>query len=155
MVYTVKVVLKTSLLNLISGFIKPDKGKILINGKQYNFLDLTRNFKIGYSSQDTTIIDENILINTTLRYENKNDTKNRLKKYLKLFNLNKFNNKRYFDKNLNFSIKNMSGGEKQRIGFIRSILRDPNLILLDEPTSSLDYKNEKKIFEHLLKNKKR
>ena len=37
----------------------------------------------------------------------------------------------------------MSGGEKQRIGFIRSILRDPNLILLDEPTSSLDYKNEK------------
>ncbi len=145
---------KTSLLNLISGFIKPDKGKILINGKQYNFLDLTRNFKIGYSSQDTTIIDENILINTTLRYENKNDTKNRLKKYLKLFNLNKFNNKRYFDKNLNFSIKNMSGGEKQRIGFIRSILRDPNLILLDEPTSSLDYKNEKKIFEHLLKIKK-
>ena len=142
---------KTSLLNLISGFIKPDKGKILINGKQYNFLDLTRNFKIGYSSQDTTIIDENILINTTLRYENKNDTKNRLKKYLKLFNLNNFNNKKYFDKNLNFSIKNMSGGEKQRIGFIRSILRDPNLILLDEPTSSLDYKNEKKIFEHLLK----
>ena len=45
----------------------------------------------------------------------------------------------------------MSGGEKQRIGFIRSILRDPNLILLDEPTSSLDYKNEKKIFEYLLK----
>ena len=66
---------KTSLLNLISGFIKPDKGKILINGKQYKFLDLTKNFKIGYSSQDTTIIDENILINTTLRYENKNDTK--------------------------------------------------------------------------------
>ena len=142
---------KTSLLNLISGFIKPDKGKILINGKQYKFLDLTRNFKIGYSSQDTTIIDENILINTTLRYENKNDTKDKLKRYLKLFNLNKFNNNKYFDKNLNFSIKNMSGGEKQRIGFIRSILRDPNLILLDEPTSSLDYKNEKKIFEYLLK----
>ena len=48
----------------------------------------------------------------------------------------------------------MSGGEKQRIGIIRSFLRDPDLILLDEPTSSLDKKNEKKIFQYLLKNKK-
>ena len=142
---------KTSLLNLISGFIKPDKGKIFFNGKQYNFQDLTRNFKIGYSPQDTTIIDENILINTTLKYENKNEIKYRLKRYLKMFNLNKFNNNRYFERNFKFSIKNMSGGEKQRIGFIRSILRDPDLILLDEPTSSLDHKNEKKIFEYLLK----
>ena len=142
---------KTSLLNLISGFIKPDKGKIFFNGKQYNFQELTRNFKIGYSPQDTTIIDENILINTTLKYENKNEIKYRLKRYLKMFNLNKFNNNRYFERNFNFSIKNMSGGEKQRIGFIRSILRDPDLILLDEPTSSLDNKNEKKIFEYFLK----
>ena len=105
---------KTSLLNLISGFIKPDKGKIFFNGKQYNFKHLTRNFKIGYSSQDTTIIDENILINTTLKYENKNEIKHRLKRYLKMFNLKKFNNKKYFESNFNFSIKNMSGGEKQK-----------------------------------------
>ena len=104
---------KTSLLNLISGFIKPDKGKIFFNGKQYNFQELTRNFKIGYSPQDTTIIDENILINTTLKYENKNEIKYRLKRYLKMFNLNKFNNNRYFERNFNFSIKNMSGGENK------------------------------------------
>ena len=54
-------------------------------------------------------------------------------------------------KKFKFFNKKYVGGEKQRIGFIRSILRDPDLILLDEPTSSLDNKNEKKIFEYLLK----
>ena len=45
----------------------------------------------------------------------------------------------------------MSGGEIQRIGFIRSIIDDPDVILLDEPTSSLDQKNEKKILNYLSK----
>ncbi|MDC3163043.1 hypothetical protein OA531_01815, partial [Candidatus Pelagibacter sp.] len=46
--------------------------------------------------------------------------------------------------------------ERQRIGFIRTIMNDPDLILLDEPTSSLDKENEKKILEylkHIKKNK--
>ena len=47
------------------------------------------------------------------------------------------------------SIKNMSGGEKQRIGLIRAIINKPDVILLDEPTSSLDKKNEKKVFKFL------
>ena len=54
---------KTSLLNLLSGFIKPNKGKILFNKKEYKFYDLTRKFEIGYSPQDTTILDENVIIN--------------------------------------------------------------------------------------------
>ena len=145
---------KTSLLNLLSGFIKPNKGKILFNKKEYKFYDLTRKFEIGYSPQDTTIIDENVMINTTLKYNNSNDIKNKLKKLLKIFNLKKFTNLRYFENNKISSIKNMSGGEKQRIGIIRSILRDPDLVLLDEPTSSLDKRNEKQVFQYLLKNKK-
>ena len=48
----------------------------------------------------------------------------------------------------------MSGGEKQRIGFIRTIMNDPDLILLDEPTSSLDKQNEKKVLEYLKSIKK-
>ena len=48
----------------------------------------------------------------------------------------------------------MSGGEKQRVGFIRAIINSPDIILLDEPTSSLDKKNEKKVFEFLKKIKK-
>ena len=140
---------KTSILNLISGFIKPNKGKVLYNKKHYLFKDLTKKFNIGYASQTPTIIDENVIINTSLKYENSNKKINDLKNYLRLFNLQKFLNKKYFENKNMSSIKNMSGGEKQRIGLIRAIINKPDVILLDEPTSSLDKKNEKKVFKFL------
>ena len=145
---------KTSLLNMLSGFIKPNKGQVFINEKVHNFYDLTKKFKIGYAPQTPTILDENIIMNTTLEYSNSNEKITRLKEYLKIFNLKKFINKKYFENNYISSIKSMSGGEKQRIGFIRAIINNPDLILLDEPTSSLDKKNEKKIFKFLLSIKK-
>ena len=65
------------------------------------------------------------------------------------FNLKKFN-KSFSDlENDNHNIRNISSGEKQRIGFIRSVFDNPNILLLDEPTASLDFKNEKKIFKYL------
>ena len=145
---------KSSLLNLLSGFIKPNKGKIFINNKNYSFYDLTKKFKIGYAPQIATILDENIIINSTLKFSNTNKKIEELKKYLQIFNLKKFVNKKYFDNKGISSIKNMSGGEKQRIGFLRAIINEPNLILLDEPTSSLDKKNEKAIFDYLISIKK-
>ena len=145
---------KTSLLNLLSGFIKPNKGKVLINGNRYKFYDLTKKLRIGYAPQMTTILDENIIINTTLKYSNSSEKINELKKYLNIFKLKKFVNKKYFENRSISSIKDMSGGEKQRIGLIRSIINDPDLILLDEPTSSLDKKNEKEIFKFLTSIKK-
>ena len=145
---------KSSLLNILSGFIKPNKGKIFINNKNYNFYDLTKKFKIGYAPQIATILDENIIINSTLKFSNTNKKIEELKKYLQIFNLKKFVNKRYFENKGISSIKNMSGGEKQRIGFLRAVINEPNLILLDEPTSSLDKKNEKAIFDFLISIKK-
>jgi len=140
---------KTTLLNLLSGFIKPDNGKIIIDKKNYNFYSVTNKIKVGYAPQMPTIIDENICVNIKLDYSSNLSSKNKIKKYLKKFNLDRFNKKKYFIESISSSIKNMSGGEKQRIGFIRAIINDPNLILLDEPTSSLDSKNEKIIFKFL------
>lgn len=140
---------KTTLLNLLSGFIKPHNGKIIIDKKNYNFYSVTNKIKIGYAPQMPTIIDENICVNIKLDYSSNISSKNKIKKYLKKFNLDKFNKKKYFIESISSSIKNMSGGEKQRIGFIRAIINEPNLILLDEPTSSLDSKNEKIIFKFL------
>ena len=145
---------KSSLLNLLSGFIKPNKGKVFVNNKNCNFYDLTKKFKIGYAPQMATILDENIIINTTLKFSNTNKQIKELKEYLKIFNLKKFVNKKYFENKNISSIKNMSGGEKQRIGFLRAVINEPDLILLDEPTSSLDKKNEKVIFNYLLSIKK-
>ena len=145
---------KTSILNLVSGFIKPNKGQIYFNKKEYNFNDLTKRFNIGYSTQTPTIIDENIIINVTLKYDNDKTIIKRLKNYLKIFNLSKFLNNKYFENTSISSIKNMSGGEKQRIGIIRALIHNPDLILFDEPTSSLDKENEKKVFEYLRSIKK-
>ena len=145
---------KTSILNLISGFIKPTKGKVLFNNKVYYFNEITQKFNIGYASQTPTIIDENVTVNTTLQYTNSKEKTNKLKKYLKIFNLIKFINKRYFEDNNISTIKKMSGGEKQRIGLIRAFINNPDLILLDEPTSSLDSKNEEKVLKYLKSIKK-
>lgn len=145
---------KTTLLNLLSGFIKPQKGEIIIDNINYNFYSITNEIKVGYAAQMPTIIDENIYVNIALEYSSNPNTKNKIKKYLKKFDLNKFNKKEYFIDSVSSTIKDMSGGEKQRIGFIRAIINDANLILLDEPTSSLDSKNEKKIFEFLSSIKK-
>ena len=140
---------KTSLLNAISGFIKPSSGKIFFNKKQYKSNNIIKKIKIGYSPQFPTIIDENILVNSSLNYKNSKEIISKLEYYLKLFGLGKFSNKIFFENSENSSIKNMSGGEKQRVGLIRSVLYDPDLLLLDEPTSSLDKINEQKVFEFL------
>jgi len=99
--------------------------------------------------QNPLIIDENIMINSTLRFSHSNEEMDKIKFYLRKFNLNKFSNHKYFDENSTLSIKNMSGGEKQRIAFIRSIINNPDLLILDEPVSSLDKKNSEMIFEFL------
>lgn len=142
---------KTTLLNTLIGFIKSKKGKIIYNGKVINPSQIIKKFKIGYAPQLPTILDENIEINATLKYKNNAKKVSKIKKLLTRFNLKKFTNKKYFknlDKNI-FLIKNISGGEKQRLSLIRSIINNPDLILLDEPTSALDRRNEVKVFKFL------
>ena len=140
---------KTSILNLLSGFIKPSSGSILINGKEHKSNEITKKYNIGYAPQLSTIIDEDVITNVTLKYNNSSEVISKLKWYLLKFNLKKFTRKKYYNNNESLSIKNMSGGERQRIGFIRSVINNPSLILLDEPTSSLDKENEQKIFTFL------
>lgn len=145
---------KTSILNILSGFIKPSSGSLLINGKEFKSNEITKKFNIGYAPQMPTIIDEDIVTNITFKYNNSMEIISNLKKYLFQFNLKKFTKKKYYDGGDKVTIKNMSGGERQRVGFIRSVINNPSLILLDEPTSSLDKENERKIFTFLKSIKK-
>lgn len=145
---------KTSLLNILVGFLKPQKGKIYYNGEIQVFNKISKSFNISFLQQNPLIIDENIMINTYLRFSHSNKEIDKIKFYFKKFNLNKFLNNKFFDENSTLSIKNMSGGEKQRIAFIRSIINNPDLLILDEPVSSLDKKNSEIIFEFLKEYKK-
>jgi ABC-type bacteriocin/lantibiotic exporter with double-glycine peptidase domain len=145
---------KTSLLNILVGFIKPQKGKIYYNNQLQIHNKISTKYNISFLSQNPTILDENIIINSTLRFSNTIEDINKIKFYLNKFNLRRFLKYKFIGDSSIQSIKNMSGGEKQRISFIRSIINNPDLLILDEPVSSLDSKNAQKIFNFLRNYKK-
>ena len=145
---------KTSLLNILVGFIKPQKGRIYYNNQVQIPNKISSKYNISFLSQNPTILDENIIINSTLRFSNTIEDINKIKFYLDKFNLRRFLKYKFINDSSIQSIKNMSGGEKQRISFIRSIINNPDLLILDEPVSSLDSKNAKKIFNFLRNYKK-
>jgi ABC-type multidrug transport system ATPase subunit len=145
---------KTSLLNILVGFIKPQKGRIYYNNQLQIPNKISSKYNISFLSQNPTILDENIIINSTLRFSNTTEDINKIKFYLDKFNLRRFLKYKFINDSSIQSIKNMSGGEKQRISFIRSIINNPDLLILDEPVSSLDSKNAQKIFNFLRNYKK-
>ena len=142
------------MLNIISGLLKPNSGKVFINNKEIKSLDISNLTNLSFASQDNVILDDNILVNITLDFHHNDKEIRNIKSLLKYFNLKKFINKKFFDNKSLASIKNMSGGEMQRVNFIRAVISNPDVLVLDEPMSSLDIKNEKKMIMFLQKFKK-
>ena len=106
-------------------------------------------FKIGYVSQNTTILDDNLVFNITL--SNSEIDYDYLKNLLKKLNLERFIDNQGNIENVNIGDKGskISGGEKQRIGICRALYKKPEVLILDEPTSSLDEENEKNYQRHI------
>ena len=124
---------KSTLLNLISGLIKPDDGNILIHGK------------IGYMFQKDNLFEwRNVYKNITLGLEiNKKEiNKSKIDEILKKYGLYEF--KEYYPKQL-------SGGMRQRVALIRTLILNPDILLLDEPFSSLDYQSKIIVQEDIYK----
>ena len=137
---------KSTLLNMIAGILSPEKGSIEINGENIVLLsqkqkDKFRINKIGYIFQDFKLISEmtvNDNINI-LKLENIN-TKNTDLILEKLGILDKKNKK----------IKHLSGGEKQRVAIARAIVKEPDIILADEPTGNLNFSIGETVIKELL-----
>ena len=149
---------KSTLLNLLSLIDIPSSGFIEFNNKKIDTNstienDSIRSKNIGIIYQDKNLLAdftalENVLLPNLLVTKDKKKSIDLAKKLIKQFGLNfRFN---HFPSEL-------SGGENQRIAIARAIINEPNIILADEPTGSLDFENAKQIFKILfnLKNKNR
>ena len=140
---------KTTLLNIISGIIKPQKGRILFNHALFS----NKGPRISYLHQGFSLFDASIAENVAFGIEKDQINSDRLIMALKDAEILDYVNG--LDNNIHEKIGekgfSLSGGQKQRIALARALYFDPDILLLDEPTSSLDDDNEMKIINTILK----
>ena len=145
---------KSTLLNLISLIDRPSSGSIMFDDNQINFNnteenDVFRSKKIGIVYQQNNLLpDFTALENIYLASLAVNNNKE-----LAFTNAKKLLNKIGLSKRSDHFPSQLSGGEAQRVSIARAIVNDPEIILADEPTGSLDMETAKDIFELLNKQK--
>ncbi len=147
---------KTTLGDLIMGLYKPQSGLITIDEKDISEFPNHWKSMIGYVPQEVFILDANIKNNIAVEFDEKKINLDRLNKAIKLSNCEEFINQlpNKLDTDVGERGVRLSGGQRQRIGIARVLYKDPNIILFDEATSSLDSKNEQEIIKSIVGLKK-
>lgn len=139
---------KTTLINLIAGLVKPDSGDITLNQTKYNELslddlDIFRGKNIGLIFQKPHFIRnlnvlENLSLSTYL-------SRNKVRREIFQETLSKVGLK----EKVNIKPNQLSEGEQQRLSIAMALVKEPPIILADEPTSSLDDNNCNKVISLL------
>lgn len=143
---------KSTMLHLLACIDKYDNGQLLINNKDIGKLNEKQLSKIR-SEEISIILQDYFLINELTVEENVEvplllTSSNKSERITKARNI--LNQLDMLDKNRN-KISELSGGEKQRVAIARALITEPNIILADEPTGSLDEENTN-IILNILKN---
>jgi len=142
---------KSTLLQICGGLDKPTEGSVLFNGSDISKLNDAkmselRNRKIGFIFQANMLMEdftalENVMIPALIQGKREHECKPIAQELLKQMGL---------EDRMNHYPAQLSGGEKQRVAIARALINDPDVILADEPTGSLDEENAKEVEDRLL-----
>lgn len=132
---------KSTLLNIISGLIKPSKGKVIVNGEELTGYSE----KLGYMFQRDHLFEwltvwGNISLGLKVKHSLNDKSSEILKTLLMNYGLWEFRN--HYPSEL-------SGGMRQRVALIRTLALNPEVLLLDEPFSALDYQSRLKVSDEI------
>jgi len=143
---------KTTLLKLMLGLLKADKGEVKLFGE--NITDFKNWEKVGYLSQKATAINSSFpatvfevvkaAVKDKKRFSLKSDnlTTQKVNYALKLAGIENLKNK---------MVGNLSGGQQQKVFIARALVKKPEILLLDEPTTGIDLKSQEEFYEFLEK----
>ena len=134
---------KSTLLSMIAGLITPESGRISLNGAP---LTASRT-RIGYMLQRDHLFEwrsvlSNVLLGLEIQNRMDETTKNHALEMLKTYGLEEF---------LDARPSQLSGGMRQRAALIRTLVLEPELLLLDEPFSALDYQTRLTVADDIWK----
>ena len=142
---------KTTLINIVTGLLKIKSGSYLFNDNEIKNIRNEKENLFGYIPQKISLLDETIKHNIAL--ETKNIDQKKLNKCIEKTGLTKFVNNLKLKENTIVGEKgsSLSGGQAQRIAIARALYHEPEIIILDEATNSLDAELEQNILSMLKK----
>ena len=140
---------KSTFVDILIGLLTPSSGNILVDGKIINKSIISWQKKIGYISQDIHLIDDSIINNISLGIEEHEINLERINSVINSAQLESFINKlpKGIETHVGDKGVQISGGQKQRIGLARALYHNPEILILDEATSSLDNETETEVMK--------
>ena len=150
---------KSTLCKILLKIYELEKGDIIIDNINYNKIDISLLKKnITYINQNNKLFDKNIEFNLNYGCTDKNICTKNLSELLKYDNLKNIFNKNDMDEikkiNAGFLGEKISGGQRQIVNILNGLIYPSNILILDEPTSNLDFKSKKELIDIIQKFKK-
>ncbi|MGD9655520.1 MAG: ABC transporter ATP-binding protein [Sulfuricurvum sp.] len=137
---------KSTILKMIAGLMEPERGKIVIEGETWFDSEKKINLppqkrKVGFVFQDYALF-PNMSVRKNLEYALESKNEKKIEEILELTELANLANE---------MPQTLSGGQRQRVALARALVREPKILLLDEPLSALDYAMRGKLQDELLR----